>query len=176
MEIPNPNFTQTTAFRPFDQYHAAYNFRGSAENHPVHPTSLYGMEWSFLDLVLTDDMLLVKPGDPHVMIGYPVHAFTCIWLTEHCMFMNNTFVPGSWVRCHLSFPFPLELGFYYDYSFFRPSFWGKGLDPILTDSVETPDLNVTFTSSVFSRFQCTISTISDNSRPKLTPSIKFHNL
>ena len=57
-----------------------------------------------------------------------------------------------------------------------------GLYSILTDSLETPELDAffdkpdTMTSSVTYGFLCLVSTISDNSKPQLAPSIKCHKL
>ena len=53
----------------------------------------------------------------------------------------------------------------------------QGLDSILTDSLETLELDTSLdepdviTSSVSSGFLCSVSTLSDNSKPQLAPSI-----
>ena len=58
----------------------------------------------------------------------------------------------------------------------------QGLDSILTDSLETPELDASLdepdavTPSVFSGFLCSVSTVSDNSKPQLPPSIRYHKL
>ena len=58
----------------------------------------------------------------------------------------------------------------------------QGLDSILTDSLETPDLDTSLqesdavTYSVSSGFLHSVSTISDNFKPQLAPSIRTHKL
>ena len=58
----------------------------------------------------------------------------------------------------------------------------QGLDSILTDSLETPELDTSLdepdaiTSSVSSGFLCSVSTLSDNSKLQLAPSIRSHKL
>ena len=58
----------------------------------------------------------------------------------------------------------------------------QGLDSILTDSPETPELDTSFdepdaiTSSISSGFLSLLSTLSDNSKLQLAPSIRSHKL
>ena len=58
----------------------------------------------------------------------------------------------------------------------------QGLDSILTDSLETPELDAfldepdAITSSVSSWFLCLVSTLSDNSKLQLASSIRSHKL
>ena len=58
----------------------------------------------------------------------------------------------------------------------------QGLDSILTDSLETPELDISLekpdaiTSSVSSGFLHWVSTISDTSKLQLAPSIRTHKL
>ena len=58
----------------------------------------------------------------------------------------------------------------------------QGLDSILTDSLETLELDTSLeepdaiTSSVSSGFLCSVSTLSDNSMPQLVPIICTHKL
>ena len=74
--------------------------------------------------------------------------------------------------------FPLEPGCE-DYAFLDQAVadFKQGLDSILTDSLETPDLDTSLqesdavTSSVSSGFLHSVSTISDNSKLQLAPSI-----
>ena len=60
--------------------------------------------------------------------------------------------------------------------------WNKDWTPILTDSLETPELDTSLeepdaiTSSVSSGFLCSVSTLSDNSKPQLAPSIHTRKL
>ena len=59
----------------------------------------------------------------------------------------------------------------------------QGLDSILTDSLETPELDTSLeepdavtSSSVSSGFLHSVSTLSDNSKPQFAPSIHTHKL
>ena len=58
----------------------------------------------------------------------------------------------------------------------------QGLDSILTNSLETPELDTSLdepdaiTSSISSGFLHLVSTLSDNSKPQLAPSIRFCKL
>ena len=60
--------------------------------------------------------------------------------------------------------------------------FGQSLDSILTDSLETPELDTSLfepdaiTSSVSSGFLHSVNTLSDNSKPQLSPSIRSHKL
>ena len=75
--------------------------------------------------------------------------------------------------------FPLEPGCEY-YSFLDQTVadFEEGLDSILTDSIETPELDTSLgepdaiTSSVSSGFLHSVSTLSHNSKPQLAPSIR----
>ena len=76
----------------------------------------------------------------------------------------------------------LELGCE-DYSFLDQTNadFEQGLDSILTDSIETLELDTSFdepdaiTSSVYFVFLHSISTISDTSKPHPAPSMRSHN-
>ena len=58
----------------------------------------------------------------------------------------------------------------------------QGLDSILTDSLETPELDTSLDehdaipSSVSSGFLCSVNILSDNSKPQLAPCIGSHKL
>ena len=58
----------------------------------------------------------------------------------------------------------------------------QGLDSIFTDSLKTPELDTSLdepdviTSSVHSGFLHSVSTLTDNSKPQLAPSIRTHKL
>ena len=75
--------------------------------------------------------------------------------------------------------FPLELGCE-DYSFLDQAVadFEKGLDSILINSLETPELDTSLdehdaiTSPDFSGYPCLVSYLSDNSKPQLAPSIR----
>ena len=79
--------------------------------------------------------------------------------------------------------FPLEPGCE-DYSFLDQAMidFEQGLDSILTDSLETLELDTSvdepdaITSSVSSGFLCSVSTLSDTSKLQLAPSIRSHKL
>ena len=79
--------------------------------------------------------------------------------------------------------FPLEPGCE-DYAFLDQAVaaFEPGLDSILTDPLETPELDTSLdepdviTSSVSSRFLHSVGTLSDNSKLQLAPSIHTHKL
>ena len=79
--------------------------------------------------------------------------------------------------------FPLELGCE-DCSFLDQAMadFEQGLDSIVTDSLETPELDASLdepaaiTSSVSSGFLCSVCTLSHNSKLQLTPCIRSHKL
>ena len=79
--------------------------------------------------------------------------------------------------------FPLELGCE-DYSFLDQAVadFEQGSDSILTNSVETPELDTSLgepdasTSSVSCGFLCSVSTFSDTSKLQLASSIRSHKL
>ena len=57
----------------------------------------------------------------------------------------------------------------------------QGLDSILTDSLETPELDTSLhepdaITSSLSQFLCVVSTLSDNSKLQLAPNIRLHGL
>ena len=77
-----------------------------AESHPIPPLSLYGGEGSsFPGLVPSDDMvdsesvMGIKPGDSGVVIGYQVDEFTCTWSAEWFV-AALTFILGTLARFH----------------------------------------------------------------------------
>ena len=95
---------------------------------------------------------------------------------------DNTFILGSWVRSEY-YPFFAFTGCE-DYPF-----WGQavadiehGLDFILFESVETPELETSFdepydmTSSISSGILCSVGTISVNSKLQPTSWIKSYKL
>ena len=82
----------------------------------------------------------IKPGDSGVVMGYQVDEFTCTWSTEQFMGHSHIYTMFTGKVSSLTH-FPLELG-YEDYSFLDQAVadFEKGLDSILTDSLETPEL------------------------------------
>ena len=79
--------------------------------------------------------------------------------------------------------FPLELGCE-DYSFLDQAVadFEQGFDSVLTNSLETPELDDSLDapdaipSSISSWFLCSVSTLPDNSKPQLAPSIRHCKL
>ena len=98
---------------------------------------------------------------------------------QSSLLLVSTFILGSQVRCHHWPIFSWKLGCE-DYSFLDQAVadFKQGLDSSHTDSIETPELDIflnvsdAITSSVSSGFLCSVSTISDNSKPQITPSIR----
>ena len=122
--------------------------------------------------------MAIKPGDSSVVIGYQVDEFTCTWSAEWFVARSHIY-PGFTGKVSSLTHFPLEPGCE-DYAFLDQAVadFEQGLDSILTDSLETPDLDTSLqesdavTSSVSSGFLHLVSTISDNSKPQLAPSIR----
>ena len=150
--------------------------------------SLHGGEGSSSSaLVSPNDTLHSKsavgmnPGDPSVVAGYQVGEFTHTWSVE-CFIDESHIYPGFTGKVSSLIHFRLEPGCD-NYSFLDQEIvdFIQGLDSILTDYVETPELDSSFekpdiaTSSVFSGFLHSISTISDTSKLQLPLSIKSHN-
>ena len=122
----------------------------------------------------------VKPGNSGVAVGYQVDEFTHTWSAEQ--FLAHTHIyPGFTGKVSSLTHFPLELGCE-DYSFLDQAMadFEQGLVSILTDSLESPELDASLDEpdavpySVSSGFLCLVSTLSDNSKPKLAPSIRAH--
>ena len=101
----------------------------------------------------------IKPGDSGVMIGYQVDEFTHTWSTEWSaeQFVAHSHIyPGFTGKVSSLTHFALEPGCE-DYSFLDQAVadFEKGLDSILTNAVETPELYTSLdkpdaiTSSVF---------------------------
>ena len=115
----------------------------------------------------------IKPGDSGMVIGYQVDEF----LAHSHIYPVFT---GK-VSSLTSLPLEPECE---DYSFLDQAVTDlkQGLDSILLDSIETPELDTSLdepdpiTSSVSSGFLCSVSTISDNSKPQLALSIRSHKL
>ena len=133
------------------------------------------MPWD--DAVNPDSVMGIKPGDSGVVIGYQVDEFTCTWSAEQSVACSHIY-PGFTGKVSSLTHFPLEPGCE-DYAFLDQAVadFKQGLDSILTDSLETPDLDTSLqesdaiTSSVSSKFLHSVSTVSDNSRLQLAPSI-----
>ena len=158
---------------------------GSVESHLIPLSSLHdGEGFSLLGLVPSDDavdsesVMGIKPGDSYVVIGYQVDEFTCTWSAEQFVACSHIY-PGFIGKVSSLTSFPLEPGCE-DYAFLDQAVadFEKGLDSILTDSLETLELNTSLdesdavtSSSVSSGFLHLVCTLSDNSKPQLAPSI-----
>ena len=166
-----------------------YSLGSPIESHLIPLPSLQDGEGSsFPGLVPSDDVvdpnsvMGVKPGDSGRVIGYQVGEFTPTWLAEQFVAHSHIY-PGFTGKVSSLTHFPLERGCE-DYAFLDQAVadFKQGLDSILTDSLETPDLDTSLqesdaiTSSVSSGFRHSVSTISDNSTLQLAPSIHTHKL
>ena len=151
-------------------------------NPPVFPTGQEGPPFPGLvpsdDTVNSESVMGIKPGDSGVVIGYQVDEFNCTWSAEQFGACSHIY-PGFTGKVLSLTHFPLELGCE-DYSFLNQAVadFEQGLDCILTNSPETPELDTSLDesdaipSSVSSGFLHLVSTLSDNSKPQLAPSIR----
>ena len=133
--------------------------------------SLHGGEGSSLpglvpsdDTVNSESVLGIKSVDSDVVTGYQVDKFTHTWSVEQFVACPHIIL-GSLVR-------------YYSFLDQTVANFKQGLDSILTNSLETPELDTSLdetdaiTSSVSSGFLHMISTLSENSKSQLSPSIR----
>ena len=178
-----PSHTQSAVPQPSHLYGGAYSLGGLAKCHLIPPPSLHDGEGSsFPGLVPLDDMVNsesvrgIKPGDSGVVIGHQVDEFTRTWSAEQFVACSYIF-PGFTSKVSSLSHFPLESGCE-DYAFLDQAvaYFEQGLDSNLTESLKTPELDTSLdepdviTSSVSSGFLCSVSTLSDNSKPQLAPS------
>ena len=167
----------------------AYILGDSVESHLIPLPSLHGRERSSFpglvpsdDAVNSDSVMGIKPGDSNVGIGYQVDEFTRTWSAKWFVAHSHIY-PGFTGKVSSLTHFPLEPGCE-DYAFLDQAVadFKQGLDSILTDSLETLELDTSLkepdavTSSVSSGILCLVSTLSDNSKPQLAPSICTHKL
>ena len=84
----------------------------------------------------------IKPGHSGVVIGYQVDEFTCTWSAEQCV-THSHICPGLAGKVSPLTHFALEPGCE-NYSFLdhAVSDFEQGLDSILTNSLETPELDI----------------------------------
>ena len=170
-------------FQPFD---GPYSLGGSVESHLIPLPSLHDRERSsFPRLVPSDDrvdsesVMGIKPGDSGVVIGYQVDEFTHTCSAKQFVACSHIY-PGFTGKVSSLTHFPLEPGCE-DYVFLDQAVadFKQGLDCILTDSLKMPELDTSLeepdaiTSS--SGFLHSVNTLSDNSKPQLTPSIHTLN-
>ena len=166
-----------------------YSFGGLAESHLIPPPSLHGGEGCpFLgvfpsnDMVKSESAMGIKAGNFGVVIGYQVDEFTHTWSAEqfvaHChIYPGFTGKVSSLIHFHVG---PgCEDSSILDQVM---ADFEQGLDSILTNFLETPELDASLDehdaipSSVASEFLCLVSTLSDNSKLQLAPSIRSHKL
>ena len=166
-----------------------YSLGGSIESHLIPLPSLHDGEGSSFpglvpsdDAVDSDSVMGIKPGDSGVVIVYQVDEFTRTWSAEWFVACCHIY-PGFTGKVSSLTHFPLEPGCE-DYAFLYQAVadFQQGLDSILPDSLKTPELDTSLeepdaiTSSVSSGFFCSVSTLSDNSKPQLAPTIQIHKL
>ena len=133
-------------------------------------------------MIDSESVMGIKPGDSGVVFGYQVHEFTHTWSAEWFVAPSHIY-PWLTGKVLSLTHFPLEPGCE-DYSFLDQAVadFEQGLDSILINSLETLELDTSFdepdamTSSVSSGCLSLVSTLSDNSKPQLAPSIRSHKL
>ena len=166
-----PSATHSAVPQPIG---GVYSLGGSIVSHLIPLPLLHAGEGSsFPGLVPSDDVvdhdsvMAVKPGDSGVVIGYQVDELTRTWSAEQFVARSHIY-PGFTGKVSSLTHFPLEPGCE-DYAFLDQAVANieQGLDSILTDSLETPDLDTSLqesdaiTSSVSSGFLHSVSTISE---------------
>ena len=181
--------TQSAVLKSFQLYGGAYNFGGLAESHIIPLPSLQGGEASSFpglvssnDTVNSESVMGIKPGDSSVIIMYQVDEYTHTWCAEQFFAHSRIYLGFTGKVSSLTY-FPLEPECK-DYSFPDQAVadFEQGLDSILTDSIETPELDTFFdepdviNSSVSFGFLHLVSTVSDTSKPQLASNIRFHKL
>ena len=166
--------TYSAVPQPFYQYGMAYSSEDLAQSHPILLTSLHGGKGSSFpccvppnDMVDSESVVGIKPGDSGVMIEYWIVEFTQAWLAE-CYIVQSHIYHGFMDKVSTQIHFPLELG-YEDYSYLDQAIedFEHGLHSILTDFIDIPELDASFEadsmpSSFSSGFLHLINTHSDN--------------
>ena len=162
---------------------------GAQQSHPIPPPSLHDGEGSsFPGLVPSDDMVNsesvmgIKPGDSSVVIAYQVDESTHTWSAQQFVACSHIYAGFTGKVSSLTH-FPLEPG-HEDYAFLDQTIadFEQSLDSILTDSLKTLELDTSLdepdaiTSSISFGFFCSISTLSDNYKLQCAPSIQTHIL
>ena len=185
-----PCATHLAVPQPSHLFGGAYSLGGSVESHLIPLSSLHDGEGSSFpglvpsdDAVDSDSVMGIKPGDSSVVIGYQVDEFTCTCSAEQ--FVAHSYIyPGFIGKMSSLTHFPLEPGCE-DYAFLDQAVadFKQGMDSILTDSLETLELDTSLeepdaitSSSVSSGFLHSVSTLSDNFKLQLAPSIHTHKL
>ena len=93
------------------------------------------------DVVDSESVMGIKPGDSGVVIGYQVDECTCTWSAEWVVAHSHIYPEFTGKVSSLTH-YPLEPGFE-DYAFLDQAVtdFKQGLDSILTDSLMTPELD-----------------------------------
>ena len=162
---------------------------GARKNWLIPPHSLHVEEGSSFpalvppnDTVDPESVVDMKSGDSGVVIGYQVDEFTHTWSAE-CFVAQSHIYPSFMGKVSSLTHFPLEPG-WGDYSFLYQAMadFEQGLDFILSDSIETLELDISFEkpygvpSSVSPGLLCLVSTISATSKLQHAPSIKSYKV
>ena len=105
------------------------------------------------DTVNSESVMGIKPGDSGVVIGYQVDEFTHTWAAEWFVPHSHIY-PGFTGKVSSLTHFPLEPGCE-DYSFLGPAVadFEQGLDFILSDSLETLELETSLDSLMLLHLQ-----------------------
>ena len=111
--LGEPSATHSAVPQPFG---GAYSLGGSVESHLILPPSLCDGEGSSFpglvpsdDVVDSDSVMDIKPGDSSVVIGYQVDEFTHTWSAE-CFVACSHIYPGFTGKVSSLTHFPLEPG------------------------------------------------------------------
>ena len=184
-----PSANQCVVPQPSNLYGGAYSCGSLVESHPIPLPFLHDGEGSsFPGLVPSDDtvnsesVMGITSGDSGVVIGYQVDEFTHTLYVE--WFVPHFHIyPRSTDKVSSLTHFPLEPGCE-DYAFLDQAVadFEQGLDSILTDSLKTLVLDTSLdepdviTSSISSGFLHSVSTLCDNSKLPLAPSIQTHKM
>ena len=169
-------------------YMVGHTALGAWYSHPIPLPSLHGgVGSSFPGLVPSNDTvdsesaMAVKPGESGVVIVYWVDEFTHTWSAERFAAHSHIY-PGFTDKMASLTHFPLEPGCE-AYSFLDQAVadFQQGLDSILTDSLETPELDTSLDEpdAIPSSVSSGLSTwlvLCDNSKPQLVPGIRSHKL
>ena len=129
------------------------------------------------DTVHSESVMGVKPGDSGLVTGYQVDVFTHTWSAEQFVAHFHIY-PGFTGKVSSLTHFPLEPGCE-DYAFWIRLLLtlNKAWIPSSLIHLDTSlDESVVITSSGSSGFLCSVSTLSDNSKSQLAPSICTHKL
>ena len=138
-----------------------------ADSQPSPPPSLHGGEGSSFpglvptnDTVASESVMCIKPGHSGVVIGYQVDEFTHTWSAKQFVAHSHIYPGLTWIPI-----LPILLG--------HQNWTLPWMSLMLLPSLDEPD---DITSSVSSGFLHLVSTLSDNSKLQLAPSIRSHKL